>query len=578
MQLIRAIATLFTGSEKMRITLVALLRVSLVALDLIGIVLIGAVASLVAGTNISPVSLFGQVLNWFDRQGIQNSYAIIFGAALLFFIAKGVLSVALINSTSRYMATLETRVAERVFLGILSSSVESARTSKREDVVFAATHSVAAATTKAILVGSAILSESALLLIISAFLACTNIWLFLEISLFFGLVAWLLHKYVTVASGQAAKAMHESLLVTQSTLYGTLDNRKQLFLSRNQGTLVELFTRDRKAFSRQNARYQTLTTLPRYITEVAVILGGAILVSQRSLSVDGSVTAPVIAIFIAAIFRIVASMVPIQAALGTWKAIEFEAQPALEFVVGNRNHTNVATLEETGSPLEGKITLRDVSFTFPRSTRPTLSNLNMTLELGSFIGLIGRSGSGKSTFADLLIGLKEPTSGRLEIDGQPLANFLQSNLGYAAYVPQAPAIFPGTLRENISLNFGAPVEGELENVQRVLEMVGLDRISEESHKKLEAPLGAGNRILSGGEIQRIGLARALFENPKLLVLDEITSALDHENQLRILETIESLKGAVTLVVIAHKLETLRAADFVYKLDSGFMSQVSVGSQ
>ena len=99
-----------------------------------------------------------------------------------------------------------------------------------------------------------------------------------------------------------------------------------------------------------------------------------------------------------------------------------------------------------------------------------------------------------------------------------------------------------------------------------------------SHKKLEAPLGAGNRILSGGEIQRIGLARALFENPKLLVLDEITSALDHENQLRILETIESLKGAVTLVVIAHKLETLRAADFVYKLDSGFMSQVSVGSQ
>jgi ABC-type multidrug transport system fused ATPase/permease subunit len=568
MRLVREISSLFIASEKFKIALTALTRISLVGLDLIGIVLIGAVASLLAGTKISSESLFGKVLSWFDEKGIENSYALIFGAALTFFILKGLLSVGLISYTSRFMAKLETRVSERVFAGLLLGGFDFSKSTKREELVFSATHSVTAATTKAILVGSSLVSEASLLVIIALFLALTNVTLFLQLSIFFGVVAWLMHRFVTVASGRKAKLMHESLLTSQGTLLGALENRKQISLSRNQSSLIGLFVVSRAKFSRESADYQTLTTLPRYITEIAVILGGAILVVQRSVSNDGTITAPTIAIFLAAIFRIVASMVPIQAALGTWKSVEFESRAALDVLrhaLPSRNETEPIT--KHSSHLE-VISFQKASYSHSDNKRATLWQIDIDIAPGEFIGIVGASGSGKSTFADLLLGLISPDSGAVTIAGQPAGTFVRSNLGYAAYVPQSTYIFTGTLRQNVSLNFGISEPDEEERVREALRLAGLEDFSASLSEGLDTSIGGRGRALSGGESQRIGIARALYDEPRLLVLDEVTSALDAVSQGHISETIESLKGKVTLVLIAHKLETLRAADRIFKIDKG----------
>lgn len=568
MRLVREISALFTGGEKLKIAMTALTRISLVGLDLIGIVLIGAVASLIAGTTISSQSQFGKVLAWFDSQGIRNSYAVIFGAALVFFILKGILSVVLISYTSGFMARLETKISERVFTTLLSRGFDSLGNKTREELIFSATHSVTAATTKAILVGSTLASEASLLVIISLFLAFTNLALFLEITVFFGLIAWLMHRFVTVASGRRAKSMHASLMISQGVLMGALENRKQIYLSRNQASLVTLFAKSRANFSEESAKYQTLTTLPRYITEIAVILGGAILVLQRSLSNDGSITAPTIAIFVAAIFRIVASMVPIQGALGTWKAIEFESQDALETLREPSALVSAQSDNADRSNTFDVINFKEVSFSYPNSKRETLKDLNLTIAPGEFIGIIGNSGSGKSTFADLLLGLIKPTGGEISIDGETGWEFLKKNLGFASYVPQATYIFPGSLRQNVSLNFLNVEPNEESRVKEALTLAGLANLLLGPPDALEAKLGENGRTLSGGETQRIGLARALYDEPSLLVLDEVTSALDDSSQQHILESIETLKGKVTLVVIAHKIEALRAADRVFQVEKG----------
>ncbi len=565
--LIQEIASLFTRGEKFKIVVTALLRISLVGLDLIGILLIGAVASLLAGTTISAESLFGRVLAWFDARGVENSYALIFGAALTFFILKGLLSVGLISYTSRFMAKLETKTSERVFTGLLAGG-DFSKTNNREELVFSATHSVTAATTKAILVGSALVSEASLLVTIALFLAFTNLMLFLQLSIFFGIVAWLMHRFVTVASGRKAKMMHDSLLLSQGTVLGTLENRKQISLSRNRSSLTGLFVSTRAKFSRDSADYQTLTTLPRYITEIAVILGGAILVVQRSVSDDGSITAPTIAIFLAAIFRIVASMVPIQAALGTWKSVEFESRAALDIlrqplpkVFGG------ASSPEAPQRLE-MVRFQKASYSHAGSKRETLRSIDLDSFPGEFIGIVGGSGSGKSTLADLLLGHLSPDSGSVTIAGEPAGSFVRNNLGYAAYVPQSTYIFSGSLRQNVSLNFGLEGSGEQHRVRKAMRLAGLAGFVSSLSEGLDTQVGASNRVLSGGETQRIGLARALYDEPRLLVLDEVTSALDETSQSHILETIESLKGKITLVVIAHKLETLRAADRIFKVEKG----------
>lgn len=570
MRLIKEISSLFTRGEKLKIFATALIRISLVGLDLIGIILIGAVASLVAGTKISAQSQFGKILAWFDAQGIENSYALIFGAALAFFIMKGLLSVGLISYTSRFMAKLETRVSERAFTNIISGSFDFTRSAKREELVFSATHSVTAATTKAILVGSALASEASLLVIIAFFLAFTNVALFLQISVFFAITAWLMHRFVTLASGRKAKMMHDSLLASQGVLLGALENRKQISLSRNQHSLIGLFVNSRAQFSKESAEYQTLTNLPRYITEIAVILGGAILVTQRSITTDGSITAPTIAIFVAAIFRIVASMVPIQAALGTWKSIEFESQAALSVLRHAQPLWHKAETNSESSKQLEEIQFQKVSFSHAENKRAILKDVDIVIAPGEFLGIVGGSGSGKSTFADLLLGLINPGSGSVTIAGENAWSFLKSNLGYAAYVPQSTHIFPGTLIQNVSLNFANRGVDEESRVRKALNLAGLGEFASSLPQNLETLIGEKNHVLSGGETQRIGLARALYEQPLLLVLDEVTSALDEASQKHILETIESLKGTVTLVVIAHKLETLRLADRVFKVEKGRM--------
>lgn len=548
-------------------------RVGLVTLDLIGIILIGAVVSLFSGTTIAPSSMFGSWLVFLEKAGFANPYLFLISVAVSFFIAKGAIAVVLNRIISKFIAKIEASKSTDLFRNILVGRENVEFSSTAERTLFTLTESVTAATTKAILVGSTIVGEVALLLAISTFLAITDFWLFCSVTVFFVSVGIVMHRFITLSSGLAWKELQDANLSSQALAMDLLLNLRQVRLSPNRDTYVDLFSSMRSQFSAQNAKHQNISSLPRYITELAVLLGIGILVFQRTLFDPGIASASVIAIFLAGIFRIVSAMLPLQSALTVWKSVEIQATfsleqlktiPSPELRTRHKNSSRRNPWEGT-EPLS--VSIKNLTFQYPKAKEPVLSGINLEIKPGSFVAIAGKSGSGKSTLADLLIGLKRPTTGQILINGASCENFIEDNLGVVAYVPQEPSLLAATLGQNVSLNFGKQDQFEVEQVRRSLEVAGLSHLLHKLPNGLETQIGPGYQTLSGGEVQRIGIARAIFTEPSLLILDEATSALDSETQQEIMESIFKLRQKMTLIVIAHRKETIASADLVVVLDA-----------
>lgn len=211
---------------------------------------------------------------------------------------------------------------------------------------------------------------------------------------------------------------------------------------------------------------------------------------------------------------------------------------------------------------------QSVSFAYPDTTEKAVRNVTLTLQHGKAYGLIGRSGAGKTTLVDLLLGLFRPQTGEILLDGQPIDGFAPTSwLRHIGYVPQSPFMVNDTLRRNVALG----VHDDLVDEARVIESLaaaGLSSVVARLEQGLETPIGDRGTRLSGGQVQRIAIARALYGNPDLLILDEATSALDSLTELELKETIADLRGKMTVVTVAHRHSTIEDCDTVFVLENG----------
>jgi ABC-type multidrug transport system fused ATPase/permease subunit len=213
------------------------------------------------------------------------------------------------------------------------------------------------------------------------------------------------------------------------------------------------------------------------------------------------------------------------------------------------------------------IKIKNISFIYPDSNLKVLNNISLEIAEGTFVAVVGPSGSGKTTLIDILLGMHEPLSGTVQISGLPPFQAIYNWPGAISYVPQSVKLINGTIRENIT--FGYPKESDSDQLlENSIRSASLDEFVSGLSDGVETLIGKNGIGMSGGQAQRIGIARALFTNPKLLILDEATSSLDNETELDVSKSISQLKGKVTLVVIAHRLSTIRKADKVVYLDKG----------
>jgi ABC-type multidrug transport system fused ATPase/permease subunit len=272
-----------------------------------------------------------------------------------------------------------------------------------------------------------------------------------------------------------------------------------------------------------------------------------------------------------AIMRIQQGLIQIGISIGT-------ARPTLELI---SELEGVERIPETDDVLETvhegfspSITVSDLNFSYDPLGKETISNVSFQLQPGQTLAIVGTSGSGKTTLVDLLLGILDPTAGEVLISGSNPIDTILRWPGAISYVPQNVSLIEGTIRENVCMGFPSEqVDDEL--VNNAIDGASLSRFIVESQLGLDSQVGEVGSKISGGERQRIGIARALLSNPKLLILDEATSSLDAETEAEITESIQLIKGKVTIVIIAHRLSTVRNADLVLYLENGRV--LSLGS-
>jgi ABC-type multidrug transport system fused ATPase/permease subunit len=570
----RILFSFLTLRERTLVLLSVGLRLLLVSLDLAGIFLVGAVASVVAGSSNAPTSEAAKWLVWLEQAGFRNGYAILLGVAVGFFIVKGLVSFVLTLLTTAFVGRLESAKAKQVMQGIFNSDLQSLRGIKDQDVLYGLTNSLNAAFAQTIIVGGAIVGELGLLVAVSVFLAIENLLLFLAVAIFFGAIGLFMQQTIGRFSGVLARRQQQAFLTSQASIMDGLANFRQIAGSSRKGHFVGQFSEARALMARSSAFTSTLATLPRYITEIAVMLGVGFLLLQRTSASSGSLTAATIAIFLAGIFRIVAAMLPLQSGLSSLSRIFHESE--LGFELAKRflrpTHDDKGPQNYGEPDLPGFIEFQNVSFGYERKSSYAIRDAAFSIHKGAYVALTGSSGSGKSTIADLMMGLLEPTSGQILIGGTAPKQYIASHIDSVGYVPQVTKIIQGSFWENITLTPGAD-SFDSARINEALHLANLDELVASLPRGLQTPLGSGEVGLSGGQAQRIGLARALYLRPSLLILDEATSALDDESEAWVSEALAQLKGHVTCIVIAHRPATIKSADQVFRVRAGKVTVV-----
>lgn len=218
-------------------------------------------------------------------------------------------------------------------------------------------------------------------------------------------------------------------------------------------------------------------------------------------------------------------------------------------------------------PVTKEITLTDITYRYPETEVCVLDHASLTIPVGKSVGIVGTTGAGKTTIVDVMLGLLKPEHGEIRADGVKVDEHYHGFLKNIGYIPQTIFMLDGSIRRNVA--FGVPEEEiDDDKVWTALQEAQLDTFVRGLPEGLDTGIGERGIRLSGGQRQRIGIARALFEDPEVLVMDEATSALDNETEAAVMESFNRLHGKKTLVIIAHRLQTIEKCDMVYRIENG----------
>ncbi|QIM15871.1 ABC transporter ATP-binding protein [Leucobacter insecticola] len=347
-----------------------------------------------------------------------------------------------------------------------------------------------------------------------------------------------------------------------------VDALKEVTLRGKLNEAGQVIARNRAVVTRARANMSFLGILPKYVFE-ATLIGGFLLIGGAAYWRGGfPESAIAISMFAAAGFRMIPAMNQVQASITAASANEAFAQdvireltPSPEDVLEGSLSTDSERLPQSLAKLE----LRDVSFHYSGNDQLVLDRLSLTIPFGSSLAIVGPSGAGKSTLIDILLGLSVPTSGSIMLDGHPLELVMQQWRSRVGYVPQRVALFNGTIAQNVALTWEDGYDPG--HVTRALERAQVTELLDRP-EGIDALLGERGTLVSGGQQQRLGIARALYADPYVMVMDEATSSLDTETENRVVESMQSLQGSVTFITVAHRLATIRDYDQVCYLDRG----------
>ena len=343
---------------------------------------------------------------------------------------------------------------------------------------------------------------------------------------------------------------------------------KEIKIGGLENTYIERFAKPAKIFAYNKALIQVISQVPRYFLE-AIAFGGMLLLVLFLMSKNNGLTnaLPIIALYAFAGYRMMPATQLIYTSVSQLRFIS----PAIDSLKADLNGLKLDNLkiDRNKFQLNKDIKLRNIHYSYPNASRKALKNIQISIPVYSTVGLVGATGSGKTTTVDIILGLLEAQDGSLEVDGEIInKKNIRSWQRSIGYVPQQIYLADDTVAANIA--FGSdPKDIDIDRVKRVSKIAKAHEfISNELPSQYQTSVGERGVRLSGGQRQRIGIARALYYNPKVLIFDEATSALDNLTEKEVMQAMHSIKKKITVILIAHRLSTVKECDIIYLLDAG----------
>lgn len=568
--------------DRNKLKIVVAIQVLFGFLDLAGVAIIGVIGSLsVSGVRSSePGNRVSSLLDFFNLSDLefQTQIAVLGFTAMFFLVLRTILSVFFTRKILFFLSRRGAYISSELIYRWLSQPLSVIQSRSTQESVYSLTSGVQIITLGIIATTLNFLTDLALLVILMLGLFAVDVVTALSTILVFSLISFVIFKTTSARAVQLGKENTKFTISSNVKLVEVLSSyRESVVRNRREYYAREIRTL-REGLAKASAEIQFMPNISKYVIEASVIIAAVFISGIQFVLNDAAHAVSTLAIFMAAGTRLAPAVMRMQQSIITVKTNIGSAGPTLDLIdfLGNSEKTFVVSdkVETEHLGFEPSIRVSNLSWTYPNSKSPALQEINLEVKPGEFIALVGPSGAGKTSLVDAILGVLPSNDGEVLISGKSPLEAVKEWSGAIAYVPQDVLISDGSIRQNVSIGF-PDSEATDELVWEAVEMAQLNAFVKSLPNELDSQVGERGTRISGGQKQRLGIARAMFTKPKLLVLDEATSSLDGQTESDITDSIQALRGIVTVVMIAHRLSTVREADKVIYLDHGKI--LSIGS-
>lgn len=566
---------ILSATDRRKVFAVIIFQVFFGLLDLAGIALVGVMGALaVTGVQSKePGNRVSMILNFLriEEYSLQSQATVIGLLAAMLLIAKTLFSVIFVRKTIFFLSRRSAGISANLISRVLSQPLIRVQARSMQDTLYAVTSGVESITVGVLSTVVLMISDLSLLIILAVGLFIVDPIMAFTTFVVFVLIALFLYRLLEVRAVRLGLQQRNVTIESSEKILEVLNSYREIVVRNRRGYYARELGKMRYELADLSAERTFMPNISKYVIEITVVLGSLGIAALQFAINDAAHAIAVLSVFMAASTRISPAILRLQQGAIAIKSNVGSASPTLDLIeeldsrTADRTIVDALDFEHLG--FTGEIRLENVNLTYPTKETPAVRNISLNIKPGQVVSFVGPSGAGKTTIIDLVLGVLEPDSGSVQIQDRPPLETIRLWPGSIGYVPQDVMISNGTIRQNVSLGY-SPEEVKDHAVWEALEIAQLANFVKELPNGLETQVGDRGAQLSGGQRQRLGIARAMFTKPKLLVLDEATSALDGATEASISEAVHLLKGGVTIVMIAHRLSTVRESDVIFYMRDG----------
>ena len=562
-------------ADQKKVIWVTILQICLSALDLLGVIAIGLLGALsvtglqseIPGNRVNSAL---RVLHISDSS-FQVQLSILAAGAAFLLVGRTVLSIFFTRRILFFLSRRGAGVSANLISRLLSQPLLIVQARTTQETLYAVTRGVELIVLQVLATSVVLVSDLSLLIVLAIGLYVVDPTTAVSIFLFFALIGYALYRIMNVRAGVLGNKASEYNISSSEKIVEVFSSYRESVVRSRRDFYAREIGKIRFALADASAETSFMPFVSKYVIETAVVLGALLIAGVQFMLQDVAHAVATLAIFLAAGTRIAPAILRIQQGLIQIRVSLGAARPTLNLIDLLGNYPLIENADDTVDTVhygfKSLIEVAKVSLTYPNETTPAVSGITLTIFPESSVAIVGPSGAGKTTLIDVLLGVLNPDEGSVLISGLPPLLAVSKWPGAVSYVPQDIVISTGTIRENVAL--GYPLEEATDElVMNALKVAKLEEYVAGLPQGVDTQVGERGVKMSGGQRQRLGIARAMFTRPHLLVLDEATSSLDGDTEASISEAIQALRGSTTIVMIAHRLSTVRNADVVVYLSGG----------